>query len=88
MSSKAIGMEKLQNLLEEQKLKGKLDAITGQNYVQYTEDESVIKIWMEDEISLQARVNMAKKLKLGGIATWNRSFAIPETWDVLKTIHE
>ncbi|WP_339294897.1 glycosyl hydrolase family 18 protein [Paenibacillus sp. FSL W7-1279] len=88
VSSKAIGMEKLQALLKEQKVKGTLDAGTGQNYVQFTEGESIKKIWMEDGTSLQSRVNMAKKLKLGGIASWNRSFAIPETWHVLKTIHE
>lgn len=88
VSSKAIGMEKLQNLLEEQKVKGKLDASTGQNYVQFTEEESLIRIWMEDAISLQSRVYMAKKLELGGIASWNRSLAIPETWEVLKTIHD
>lgn len=88
VSSKAIGMEKLQTLLKEQKVKGTLDASTGQNYVQFTEGESIKKIWMEDGTSLQSRVNMAKKLKLGGIASWNRSFAIPETWHVLKTIHD
>lgn len=88
VSSKAIGMEKLQALLKEQKVKGSLDAGTGQNYVQFTEGESIKKIWMEDGTSLQSRVKMAKKLELGGIASWNRSFAVPETWHVLKTIHD
>ncbi len=88
VSSKAIGMEKLQTLLKEQKVKGALDASTGQNYVQFTEGEAIKKIWMEDDTSLQSRVNMAKKLELGGIASWNRSFAIPGTWQVLKTIHD
>ena len=60
VSSKAIGMEKSQALLKEQKVKGTLDAGTGQNYVQFTEGESIKKIWMEDGTSLQSRVNMAK----------------------------
>ncbi|WP_148300275.1 glycosyl hydrolase family 18 protein [Paenibacillus sp. JCM 10914] len=90
VSSIAIGMQRLQDLLQEQQLDGKstFDAASGQNYVQYTEEDALKRIWMEDGVSLQSRVELAKKLELGGIASWNRSFAVPDTWKVLGSIHD
>ncbi|GIO94863.1 MULTISPECIES: glycosyl hydrolase family 18 protein [Paenibacillus] len=88
VSSKAIGMETMQTLLKERKLSGTLDSATGQNYVQFKEGGATNRIWMEDGVSLKARVQLAKKLELGGIAAWNRSFAVPEAWKTLNTIHD
>ena len=81
-------MEASQALLKEQKVKGTLDAGTGQNYVQFTEGESIKKNMDGGRHFSAIPSEYGQKLKLGGIASWNRSFAIPETWHVLKTIHE
>lgn len=88
VSSTAIGMRKAQELLNEHKVESVLDERAGQNYAEYKDGDSTVKIWLEDELSLQSRVELAKKLELGGIASWNRSFALPGAWDVLKSIHE
>ncbi|MMZ64560.1 Glycosyl hydrolases family 18 [compost metagenome] len=86
VKSKSIGMTKAQEIIQEKKLKPKLAEETGQNYVEYKEDGAVKRIWLEDKHSLARRVELAKSLDLAGIATWNRSFASEEAWQVLKGI--
>jgi len=84
VSSKAVGMNTIVELIQEKKLKPELDQASGQNYVEYEEDGTTKKIWIEDAVSLQARVNLIASLKLGGVAAWNRSFANASAWEVLK----
>lgn len=86
MKSKAIGMEKAQRLIREKKLKPSLSEETGQNYVEYRENDALNRIWLEDKTSLQRRVELAQSLGLAGVATWTRSFAADEAWEVLQQI--
>ncbi len=86
VSSKSLGMESAAAIIEKFKLKPKFRASEGQNYVEYNEDGIVKKIWLEDRVSLEARVQLAKSLKLGGIGVWNRTFANEAAWDSLKEI--
>ncbi|MEK5550567.1 glycosyl hydrolase family 18 protein [Paenibacillus sp. FSL L8-0689] len=88
VTSKSLGMESAANIIAQFKLKPKFRASEGQNYVEYTEDGVVKKIWLEDQVSLKARVELAKSLKLGGIGVWNRSFADKDAWITLKKISE
>ncbi|MNO40889.1 putative sporulation-specific glycosylase YdhD [compost metagenome] len=88
VSSKAVSMNAVQEILTEKKLKPVLDKDTGQNYVEYKEDGVLHKIWIEDKVSLKARVELAKSFALGGIGSWNRSFAVPEAWETLQQISE
>ncbi|GAA0410594.1 glycosyl hydrolase family 18 protein [Paenibacillus motobuensis] len=86
VKSKAIGMIKAQKIIEEKKLKPVFSEEAGQNYVEYTEDQVRYRIWLEDEVSLNARVKLIKSLKLGGVASWNRSFASDKAWETLKEV--
>ncbi|MGG4215883.1 glycosyl hydrolase family 18 protein [Paenibacillus alvei] len=88
VTSKSLGMESAADIIAQFKLKPKFRASEGQNYVEYTEDGVVKKIWLEDQVSLKARVELAKSLKLGGIGVWNRSFADKDAWITLKKISE
>ncbi|MEK4512706.1 MULTISPECIES: glycosyl hydrolase family 18 protein [Paenibacillus] len=88
VSSKAIGMKKAKEIIKEKKLKPQFSKETGQNYVEYSEDGALCRIWLEDEESLAKRVVLAKSFNLAGIATWTRSFASAEAWNVLSEISE
>lgn len=88
ITSQAIGMDSAQDLIEQHKLTPTFSEDTGQNYVEFTEGEVRNQIWLEDKISLRARVDLAIELKLAGIATWNRSFANEGAWAVLNRIHQ
>lgn len=86
VSSKAVGMKTVKEILAEKKLKPEYLEDVQQNYVEYTEDGVLKKIWIEDKTSLAARVKLAKELKLAGVAAWTRSFGTEEAWNVLKDI--
>ncbi len=86
VSSKAVGMKTVNDILTEKKLKPKYLEDVKQNYVEYKEDDVLKKIWIEDQASLKERVKLAKELKLGGVAAWTRSFGTQEAWNVLKDI--
>ncbi|GGG09318.1 hypothetical protein GCM10010916_27720 [Paenibacillus abyssi] len=83
VSSKAVGMESIEALLEEKKLKPEYDPQTGQNYVEYEEDGALQRIWLEDETSIEARIQLVKKYDLAGIATWQRGFQKESVWGVM-----
>lgn len=88
VSSKSISMDKAQSIIKQFALKPVAEAESGQNYVEYKEQGVLKKIWLEDASSLQQRVELAKKLNLAGIASWNRSFASGDAWTVLQQINE
>lgn len=88
VSSKAIGMKAAAEILQEKKLKPKYNEDTGQNYVEYKDEEGLRRIWLEDAVSLKARVELAKSYGLGGVASWTRSFAGEGAWETLKGIHQ
>jgi len=86
VSSKAIGMDKVQQIIAEKKLKPRFSEETEQNYVEYKDKEGLHRIWLEDAESLKRRVEVAKSMKLAGIATWTRAFASDEAWETLREI--
>lgn len=86
VSSKAIGMDKAQQIIAEKKLKPRFSEETEQNYVEYKDKEGLHRIWLEDSESLKRRVEVAKSMKLAGIATWTRAFASDEAWETLREI--
>lgn len=85
--SKAIGMDAAQEILTTQKLTPQYLDDIGQNYVEYEENGVLKKIWLEDKTSLRARVELAERLELAGVASWSRKFANEGAWAVLNRIH-
>lgn len=83
VASKAVGMEAIKTIIAEKKLKPVFDEAAGQNYVEYTEDGALQRIWIEDEVSMKARVALVRKYDLAGVATWARSFQTPSIWTVI-----
>lgn len=86
VSSRALGMQRVANLIKEKGIQPVYDQTTGQNYVEYKENGATQKIWLEDEVSLQARVQLASKLGLAGIASWTRGLGDDRAWNVLDNI--
>lgn len=85
VSSKAVGMDRVKEIIAEKKLTPKVDKAAGQNYVEYTEDGALNRIWIEDALSIEARVALARKYDLAGVATWQRAFQTDSIW---KTIDD
>jgi len=83
VSSKAMGMKAVAEWIAEKNLTPVFSGKTGQNYVEYQEGDKTYKIWIEDEVSMAARMNLAKKYNLAGVASWARAFASDSIWAVM-----
>jgi spore germination protein YaaH len=85
VSSKAVGMETIQNLIRDKKLTPVLDEASGQNYVEYKEgQQTTVKIWIEDELSMKKRIELVRTYDLAGVASWSRGQEKTEIWPLIK----
>jgi spore germination protein YaaH len=85
VSSRSVFMEAQQRIIREKNLTPKFIPEAGQNYVEYTEGGKLIRIWMEDEVSMKARVELVNKYDLAGIASWRRGYELPPIWNVINS---
>jgi len=85
VSSKSLSMEKAKEWITENRINVKFDPASGQNYAEYYDEteKTNYKIWLEDELSLKKRADLARKYDLAGIATWSRFFADSSAWTAL-----
>ncbi|MEB3102139.1 glycosyl hydrolase family 18 protein [Ferviditalea candida] len=84
VKSKAVQMSYVQRVIREKKLQPKFDPATGQLYIEYPENGNTVKIWIEDEGSVQSRMKLISKYDLAGVAAWKRGFETPEIWNVIE----
>lgn len=86
VSSQALSMGKVKEWLDTNGLTPTYDEATGQNYAElYVEEEATTyKIWLEDELSLKKRAEIATKYDLAGVASWSRYFADETAWLALS----
>ncbi|WP_026581671.1 glycosyl hydrolase family 18 protein [Bacillus sp. J33] len=86
ISSKALSMSKVKEWLSDNKINPVYDQLSGQNYAEYysEKDKTTYKIWLEDELSLKKRADLARKYELAGLASWSRFFADETAWTALS----
>lgn len=84
VKSKAVKMEAVNEILEKDGIEKVWDEESGQNYVEYVENNILHKIWIEDEKSMQLRADFVSKYDLAGIATWRRGFETEDIWTVIE----
>ncbi|MCD8215428.1 MAG: glycosyl hydrolase family 18 protein [Clostridiales bacterium] len=80
----AYGMDSAMKLLEDNGAEIYYDEETGQNYGEYYQQGETVKIWLEDETSLRARMELAVEYDCGGAAFWRRGFENEEAWDIIN----
>lgn len=85
VSSKAMAMSAVETLVQEKNLTPIYDEKTKQNYVEYQEDGKTYKIWMEDETSMKARMEVMNRYNLAGLASWRRGFEKPDVWPAISS---
>lgn len=86
VSSKALAMEDVKEWIETNNITPIYDEASGQNYAELyvQEEETTYKIWLEDELSLKKRAEIASKYELAGVASWSRFFADETAWVALN----
>lgn len=88
VSSRAVFMNSTDKIIQDLNLKVTYQTETGQNYVEYRENGKLNKIWLEDDTSMTARLDLIKKYGLAGVASWRRGYESPAVWDLIKDVLE
>ena len=77
------GMSSAESLLQSQGVTSEWDEATGQYYAEYKADNYKYRIWLEEETSLEKKLEVVFDNKAAGAAFWKLGFERPVTW---KTI--
>lgn len=85
VSSKAVFMDTPQKVIKDKNLTPVFLPDVGQNYVEYKDGDKLNKIWLEDEVSMKARLDLVNKYNLAGVASWRRGYETPSIWTLIQS---
>lgn len=83
-TSRAYGMEKSKTFLEERDLRPSLDHSTGLHFAEFEADGVRYSVWLEDETSLENRLDLVNKYGLAGVASWRRGLEAEWVWALIE----
>ncbi|WP_026509624.1 glycosyl hydrolase family 18 protein [Butyrivibrio sp. LC3010] len=84
LSSKAIHMSALANIISEYGMEMKWDEETCQNYGEVTASNGdFYQLWSEDASSIETKLNVMKSANIAGVAEWALGFESADIWDVI-----
>lgn len=81
ISSQAVGMAVAEEYVAAHNIEVEWDDTTCQNYGEYTSGDTLYQVWLEDEKSIQVKLNIMEKYGIAGVASWRLGFEKPEIWD-------
>ena len=84
LTSEACGMERPLQLLEENHAVPEWDAELGQYYGEYQTEQGRVRIWLEDERSLEEKLKLISQNQLAGVACWKLGLETGGVWPVIS----
>ena len=84
VSSEAVSMMTAQKYIEENNVKAEFDAKHSLTKYSWEKDGKSYVLWLENSESIRARVTLAKKYNLAGVASWRRGFETTDIWTTIK----
>lgn len=88
ISSQAVGMEMAEEYVANHDIQIEWDDAVCQNYGEYTENGALYQVWLEDERSIQVKLNIMDKYGIGGVASWRLGYEKPVIWDEIAAYLE
>lgn len=83
ITSKTVNMKNIDTVIPSD-IQRTWDDTLKQNYVEYTKDSAVYKMWIEDEASIKEKVGLVRKYNLAGVASWEKDREKDTIWAVIK----
>lgn len=84
VSSEAIGMDMAQNWVNTNGVELYWDNETCQYYGEIQKDGILYQIWMEENESIQVKLNVMDANNIAGVAEWKLDFENPSVWDIIE----
>lgn len=82
-TSIAIGMNRADSILSDNKVEKTWDEEMGCYYAEYETSEGTNKIWLEEEDSINEKMKLIQENNLAGVAQWRIGFERPRIWDII-----
>lgn len=83
LTSEAVGMDLAEQFVANHSIEIRWDETTCQNYGEIQEGDVFYQVWLEDEESIEAKLNIMQKYNIGGVAAWKLGFEKESIWDVI-----
>ncbi len=84
VSSEVKGMESAREWVDENGAELIWDNLTCQYYAETQIDGVYYQIWLEEEESIQTKLNVMKSNNIAGVAAWKLGFEKPEIWEIIS----
>ncbi|WP_317367772.1 glycosyl hydrolase family 18 protein [uncultured Tyzzerella sp.] len=84
LSSKAYSMQGAYDFIQEKGGTFIFDEETKQNYGEAKEGNKTYKVWLEDETSIDKRLDLVLEYDIAGAGAWKRGLEKEEIWTILK----
>ena len=84
VSSKVFGMDEADQYVSEKGMDIYWNNDVSQNYGELQTENGIEKIWLEDEESLEAKMQLVEKYGLAGSAAWKLGFERADVWAVIS----
>ena len=81
LTSRALSMDGGLDLVNSNKAKKEWDKEKGQYYAEWKDGKDRMRIWLEEEKSLEAKLKLVEKDKVAGIAFWKLGLERKEAWN-------
>jgi spore germination protein YaaH len=83
VSNRAVFLKDIPALIAQKNATQTWDATFNQYRVEYAEDGFKYVFWLENEDTVKARLALAKKYELGGVAAWRLGYDSPDLWNAM-----
>ncbi|MCR5032530.1 MAG: chitinase [Lachnospiraceae bacterium] len=85
VTSEAVSMPVAEQFLKNHDMEAAWDDITCQNYAEKTEGTVTYQVWMEDEDSIQVKLNIMSKYHVAGVAAWKLGLEKSSIWGCISS---
>lgn len=85
VTSEACGMARADEFISSMGMEVTWNEACSQNYAELNSDTGLYQIWLEDEQSIAAKMNLIKNYNLAGVASWKLGFERSSVWQVIKS---
>lgn len=84
VTSQVCGMDEADAYVQDNGMEVYWNKDVSQNYAEAQIDTGVLKMWLEDEESLEEKMKLIEKYELAGVASWKLGFERSDVWEIIS----
>ncbi|MCR5527023.1 MAG: hypothetical protein K6F39_06540 [Lachnospiraceae bacterium] len=84
LDTSAVGMDTASQYIVNHGMQTAWDETTGYNYAEGTDGSTYVQIWLEDNKSIAAKLNMMEQEDIAGAAFWKLGLENSSVWDKIS----